>query len=79
MINNPGQIVVGNFIYQNGIWQDINDLDLGDGWAFSEAFGVNNQGAIIGTMFRVINGTPLYRSALLTPVNPGPQQTPSQG
>lgn len=77
-INNSGQIVVGNFIYQNGVWQDINDLDLGDGWVFSEAIGINNQGAIIGTMFRAINGLNLYRSALLTPVTPGPQPAPAQ-
>jgi probable HAF family extracellular repeat protein len=56
-INNAGQIVVGNFIYQHGVWQDINDLDLGDGWTFSQATGINNQGAIIGTVSRVVNGT----------------------
>jgi probable HAF family extracellular repeat protein len=70
-INNAGQIVLGNFIYQSGVWQDINDLDLGDGWTFSQAFGINNQGAIIGVVFREVNRTFLYRFALLTPVNPG--------
>jgi uncharacterized membrane protein len=81
MINNSGQIVVGDFIYQNGVWRDINDLndlDLGDGWKFSEAFGINNQGAIIGTMFKAINGLNLYRSALLTPMTPGPHRAASQ-
>jgi probable HAF family extracellular repeat protein len=73
VINNAGQIVLGNFIYQNGVWQDINDLDLGDGWKFSQAHGINNQGAIIGTVFREVNGTTLYRSALLTPVIPNQQ------
>ena len=77
-INNSGQVVAGNFIYQNGVWKDINDLDLGDGWVFSEAIGINNKGAIIGTMFRVIGGLNLYRSALLTPVSPGPQRAPAQ-
>jgi hypothetical protein len=66
-VNNAGQIVVGNFIYQNAVWQDINDLDLGDGWTFQRAYGINNQGAIIGIVFRKVNGTMLYRSALLTP------------
>jgi hypothetical protein len=78
MINNSGQIVVGDFIYLNGVWRDINDLDLGDGWKFLEAFGINNQGAIVGTMFKAINGLNLYRSALLTPVTPGPQRAASQ-
>jgi len=73
MINNSGQIVLGDFIYQNGVWQDINDLDLGDGWKFSEAIGINNQGAIIGTVFKAINGLNLYRSALLTPMKPSQQ------
>jgi probable HAF family extracellular repeat protein len=68
-INNAGQIVKENFIYQNGVWQDINDLDLGDGWKFLHATGINNQGAIIGTVYREANGTILYRSALLTPVS----------
>jgi probable HAF family extracellular repeat protein len=69
-INNAGQIVLGNFIYQNGVWQDINDLDLGDGWTFSQALGINNQGAIIGLVFRIVNGGFFYYSALLTPVSP---------
>jgi probable HAF family extracellular repeat protein len=69
-INNAGQIVLGNFIYQNGVWQDINDLDLGDGWTFTQAFGINNQGAIIGFVFRKVNGAMLERFALLTPVSP---------
>jgi probable HAF family extracellular repeat protein len=69
-INNASQIVMGNFIYQNGVWQDINYLDLGDGWKFYQAYGINNQGAIIGTVFKVVNGEPLYRSALLTPASP---------
>jgi probable HAF family extracellular repeat protein len=73
-INNAGQIVQGDFIYQNGLWQDLNDLDLGDGWFFSQALGINNQGAIIGVVFREVNGTYLYRSALLTPVSPSPNQ-----
>jgi probable HAF family extracellular repeat protein len=72
-INNAGQIVLANFIYQNGVWQDINDLDLGDGWTFWEALGMNNQGAIIGIVFREVNRTFLYRSALLTPVSPNQQ------
>jgi probable HAF family extracellular repeat protein len=72
-INNAGQIALANFIYQNGVWQDINDLDLGDGWTFSEAFGMNNQGAIIGIVFREVNRTFLYRSALLTPVSSNQQ------
>jgi len=70
-INNAGQIVVGNFIYQNGAWQDINDLDLGDGWTFLEAFGINNQGAIIGLMLRPEGN--LERYALLTPVSSNTQ------
>jgi probable HAF family extracellular repeat protein len=69
-INNAGQIVLGNFIYQNGVWQDINDLDLGDGWKFWQALGINNQGAIIGYVFREIDGLIFYYSALLTPVSP---------
>jgi probable HAF family extracellular repeat protein len=73
-INNAGQIVLANFIYQNGVWQDINHLDLGDGWTFSQALGINNQGAIIGTVFREFNdGTFLYRDALLTPVSSNQQ------
>jgi probable HAF family extracellular repeat protein len=72
-INNAGQIVLGNFIYQNGVWQDINDLDLGDGWTFSQALGINNQGAIIGFVFRIVNGEFLYYCALLTPVSPNQQ------
>jgi probable HAF family extracellular repeat protein len=72
-INNAGQIVLGNFIYQNGVWQDLNDLDLGDGWTFSQAYGINNQGAIIGVVFREANGIILGRSALLTPVSPNQQ------
>jgi probable HAF family extracellular repeat protein len=72
-INNLGQIVLGNFIYQNGTWQDINNLDLGDGWNFSVAYGINNNGAIIGDMFRPVNGGTLYRSGLLNPVNPDQQ------
>jgi probable HAF family extracellular repeat protein len=63
-INNAGQIVLGNFIYQNGVWQDINDLDLGDGWKFSQAYGINNQGAMIGLVFRKVNGNPHYFFAL---------------
>jgi probable HAF family extracellular repeat protein len=69
-INNAGQIVFADFIYQNGIWQDINDLDLGDGWRFAEAFGINNHGAIIGTMFRTSNNLTIERFGLLTPVTP---------
>jgi probable HAF family extracellular repeat protein len=72
-INNAGQIVKGNFIYQNGVWRDLNDLDLGDGWTFHQAYGINNQGAIIGTVSKLVNGTILYRSALLTPVSPNQQ------
>jgi probable HAF family extracellular repeat protein len=72
-INNAGQIVQGNYTYQNGVWKDLNDLDLGDGWTFSEAFGINNEGAIIGIVFREVNRTFLYRSALLTPVTASPQ------
>jgi len=67
-INNAGQIVFGDFIYENGAWQDINDLDLGDGWKFTEASGINNHGAIIGYMHRVSNGVTIYRFGLLTPV-----------
>ena len=70
-INNAGQIVVGNFIYQNGVWQDINNLDLGDGWKFLEAFGINNQGAIIGIMASQAGA--LERAALLTPVSSNKQ------
>ena len=72
-INNVGQIVQGNYIYQNGAWKDLNDLDLGDGWTFSEAFGINDQGAIIGVMFREVNRTFLYYSALLTPASSSQQ------
>jgi hypothetical protein len=72
-INNAGQIVEGQFIYQNGVWQNINDLDLGDGWKFVQALGINNQGAIIGTVKREIDGLPLIYSALLTPVSPNQQ------
>ena len=67
-INNAGQIVFADFLYQNGSWQDINDLDLGDGWKFTEAYGINNHGAIIGAMDRVSNGVTIYRFGLLTPV-----------
>lgn len=67
-INNAGQIVLGNFIFQNGVWQDINDLDLGDGWTFSQAFGINNKGAILGLVWREVSRTFVYRFALLTPV-----------
>jgi len=67
-INDAGQIVLGNFIYQNGVWQDINDLDLGDGWTFWIAVGINNKGAIIGYVFREVSRTFVYRLALLTPV-----------
>jgi probable HAF family extracellular repeat protein len=74
-INNAGQIVVGNFIYQNGVWQDINNLDLGDGWTFLEAFGINNQGAIIGVMSS--QGGNLERYALLTPVTSNKQPASS--
>jgi len=67
-ISNAGQIVFGDFIYQNGGWQDINDLDLGDGWKFTKASGINNHGAILGAMYRVSNGVTVYRFGLLTPV-----------
>jgi probable HAF family extracellular repeat protein len=72
-INNAGQIVQGNFIYQNGVWQDLNDLDLGDGWTFSQAFGINNHGVIIGEIFRLVNRVFQFRSAVLTPVSPAQQ------
>jgi hypothetical protein len=69
-INNAGQIVLEHLIYQNRIWRDIN-LDLvDDGWKFLEASGINNQGAIIGIVSKVVNGTILYLFALLTPVSP---------
>lgn len=70
-INNAGQIVFGDFIYQNGVWQDINDLDLGDGWKFTQAGGINNHGVILGYMFRMSNGVMIHRFGLLTPVVPG--------
>jgi probable HAF family extracellular repeat protein len=73
-INNAGQIVYGDFIYQNGGWQDINDLDLGDGWKFWVAYGINNHGTILGTMFRVSNGVTINRFGLLTPVSSNPAQ-----
>jgi probable HAF family extracellular repeat protein len=72
-INNAGQIVEGKFIYQNGVWQDINHLDLGDGWEFLYAVGINNQGAIIGIVLRNVNEITLIYSALLTPVNSNQQ------
>jgi hypothetical protein len=40
------------------------------GSKFWVASGINNQGAIIGLVSRVVNGTILYRFALLTPVSP---------
>jgi probable HAF family extracellular repeat protein len=72
-INNAGQIVRENFIYQNGVWQNINHLLLGDGWTLNGTSGINNQGAIIGHVSRKVNGTTLFRSALLTPVSPNQQ------
>ena len=72
-INDAGQIVAGDYIYQNGVWKDLNDSDLGDGWTFSVAFGINNEGAIIGDVFRIVNRNILSRSALLTPVKSSQQ------
>jgi probable HAF family extracellular repeat protein len=73
-INNAGQIVVANWTaIPNGGWQDLNDIDLGDGWTFTQALGINNAGAIIGLVYRQVNGTTLYRSALLTPVTSNQQ------
>jgi probable HAF family extracellular repeat protein len=74
VINNVGQITVGNFIYQNGGWQDLNTLiEPGSGWTISSAAGINNEGVIAGTIFKFYQGVQVFRACLLTPVSSSQQ------
>jgi hypothetical protein len=72
IINNAGQIVCGKFIYQNGVWQDVNTfIEPGSGWQLTGATAINNKGAIIGFIYNASQG--IYRAGLLTPVSSSQQ------
>ena len=67
IINNAGQIVYNKYIYQNGLWQDINTLiQPGSAWQLSYATAINNNGAIVGAIYNPTQR--IYRGGLLTPV-----------
>lgn len=68
IINNAGQIIYQNFIYQNGVWQDINTLiEPGSSWQLTGATAINNEGAIVGFISNASQR--IYRAGLLTPVS----------
>ena len=68
VINNAGQTVDGKYIYQNGVWQDINTLiQPVSGWQLTGATAINNNGVIVGYISNSSLG--IYRAGLLTPVS----------
>ncbi|MBV8212179.1 MAG: hypothetical protein JOZ08_03015 [Verrucomicrobia bacterium] len=68
IINNAGQIVYSKYIYQNGLWQDINTLiQPGSAWQLTGATAINNNGAIVGFIYNPTQR--IYRAGLLTPVS----------
>jgi probable HAF family extracellular repeat protein len=67
-INNAGQIVYSKYIYQSGLWQDINTLiQPGSAWQLTGATAINNNGAIVGFIYNPTQR--IYRAGLLTPVS----------
>ncbi len=68
IINNAGQIIYQNFIYQNGVWQDVNTfIKPGSSWQLTGATAINNEGAIVGFIHNASQR--IDRAGLLTPVS----------
>jgi probable HAF family extracellular repeat protein len=82
-VNDMGQVVGSSgsaaatraFIWESGAMTDLNSLLAPDsGWTLTEAAGINNQGAIVGSGLK--NGQP--RAFLLKPAPPTPQPPPAE-
>jgi probable HAF family extracellular repeat protein len=79
-VNDSGSVVgysltTGNaathaFLYTNGVMTDLNSLlPIGTGWTITAAYGIDNNGDIVGT--GVLNGTQ-YAVELIDPPSDGP-------
>lgn len=63
-VNNYNEIPVHAFVWKNGIMRDLNTLlPANSGWELNTAYGINNQGQIVGSGQK--NGQ--TRAFLLTP------------
>jgi hypothetical protein len=67
-INNANQIVTDHYIYQNGVWQDLNTLiDPNSGWKVGGAAAINNEGVIaVSSLYQYVGQ---QQAGLLTPVS----------
>lgn len=63
-INNIGQVLGGNYIWDNGVVTDLSTVVSGAGWNLSEATAFNDYGWIVGYG---TNQTGQYHAFLLTP------------